>query len=195
MYTFNSPSKLADEIKAALLSKAATVIEKMKESIIVNKNEAEEVDDVEDEAPGDEEFYFYSEEDYTAATAIASKLGVVFESDDEEMDIMVSESNEDDLFDTFVDELQLADIAFYDESDDESDDSADESIDEAKLLKRIRPAQKRQAKASYRKNKASNKLKGKKFRKSAKGKKLSRKSKKMAKRGKTSTGKRITRKN
>lgn len=63
----------------------------------------------------------------------------------------------------------------------------------AKKAKRISPAVKAKRKRLYRKNKAKIKLKSKKRRKTSSFKKQQKKAKRMKKSGKTSTGKRITR--
>jgi len=75
------------------------------------------------------------------------------------------------------------------------------TIDEGELLgeqpaaklKKTKPKDRIENKKKYRKNKAKIKKQQKKFRKSAAGKLAKRKREKMAKRGKTATGKRITR--
>ena len=63
----------------------------------------------------------------------------------------------------------------------------------APKLKRTKPSDRIANKRYYRQNKSKIKRQQKKYRKTAAGKKQQRKAEKMAKRGKTSTGKLITR--
>lgn len=66
-----------------------------------------------------------------------------------------------------------------------------EGIDEAAKKVKIKPADKRERKLYYKKNKQKIKMKAKKYRKSSTGKRLAKKAKIMNKRGRTATGKRI----
>jgi len=136
---------------------------------------------------GHEELYFDDVDDFKAAISIANDLSLEFMIDEAELELLISLSNSEEALDNFYDRLEEYGLDFNDEED-------EYELDEKALLKKIKPADKRKAKLDYKKNKGKLKLKAKKFRKSAAGKKLKRKAKLMKKRGKTSTGKRITRK-
>ena len=96
------------------------------------------------------------------------------------VDLIKLNDEQSDVFDDIL--IQIENI---------EEETEESELDEAaKIRKKISPADKRKRKIDYRNNRASLKMKAKKLRKTSKYKKYTKKSKRMAKRGKTSTGKR-----
>jgi len=135
-----------------------------------------------------EEVYLFDVETFKEVIRIANKHALRFGVDEKEFEIEFAEDNDDEAMDAFYADLEEAGIEFM---DDEEEDAVD--VDEQVRLKRTSASDRRENKKRYRQNKAKIKIAQRKFRKSAKGKRLAKRMKRFAKRGKTSTGKRITR--
>jgi len=177
-FEFASPSKFFDSVTAKLSEKARQAIDDIREDL-VEETEVEPED----------------EDDLAIMRNVADsvKLQYTIEVEDGEGSLVVDDDNEQDVIDAFFDALDAKGIIFDVDADDEEFELDEDSVNEARLLKRTKPLDKLKRKNKYRKNKAKIKLKAKKFRRTAKFKKFKAKSKRLNKLGKTSTGKRQTR--